>query len=180
MNKSNRWDSTMSDNLKHVSCRGWAGGWFVGDGLCSRTGPGCGIRFHEELGWQMKKRRLYEDRRLQDGCAPDRHSLLPANSWKKSTGTVSLSNLWEYRARTPNPDVMRNKNVYALDYAMTLGADHVATGHYARVVRWGWHCSHASWRGQWQGPDPFPQSTFKEQLKTMFPLGHLESLKYEN
>jgi tRNA-uridine 2-sulfurtransferase len=45
--------------------------------------------------------------------------------------------LEEYRAgRTPNPDVLCNReikfNVFA-DYARTLGADHIATGHYARV-----------------------------------------------
>ena len=47
--------------------------------------------------------------------------------------------LAEYRAgRTPNPDVMCNKEIKFkafLDYAMTLGADYVATGHYARVAR---------------------------------------------
>lgn len=47
--------------------------------------------------------------------------------------------LAEYRAgRTPNPDVMCNKEIKFkafLDYAMTLGADYVATGHYAQVKR---------------------------------------------
>lgn len=43
----------------------------------------------------------------------------------------------EYKkGRTPNPDVMCNKEIKFkafLDYAMKLGADYVATGHYARV-----------------------------------------------
>ena len=47
--------------------------------------------------------------------------------------------LAEYRAgRTPNPDVMCNKEIKFkafLDYAMNLGADFVATGHYAQVTR---------------------------------------------
>ena len=47
--------------------------------------------------------------------------------------------LAEYRAgRTPNPDVMCNKEIKFkafLDYALTLGADYVATGHYAQVKR---------------------------------------------
>lgn len=47
--------------------------------------------------------------------------------------------LEEYkRNRTPNPDVMCNKEIKFrafLDYAMGIGADYVATGHYARVER---------------------------------------------
>jgi tRNA-specific 2-thiouridylase len=47
--------------------------------------------------------------------------------------------LREYEAgRTPNPDVLCNSEIkFAafLDHALTLGADHVATGHYARVRR---------------------------------------------
>ena len=45
----------------------------------------------------------------------------------------------EYKkGRTPNPDVICNKEIKFkafLDYAMDLGADYVATGHYARVER---------------------------------------------
>jgi tRNA-specific 2-thiouridylase len=45
--------------------------------------------------------------------------------------------LAEYRAgRTPNPDVLCNAEIKFkafLDYAMDLGADHIATGHYARL-----------------------------------------------
>ena len=45
--------------------------------------------------------------------------------------------LAEYRAgRTPNPDVMCNKEIKFrafLDYAMDLGADFIATGHYASI-----------------------------------------------
>ncbi len=44
--------------------------------------------------------------------------------------------LAEYQAgRTPNPDILCNKEVKFrafLDYAVTLGADYIATGHYAR------------------------------------------------
>jgi tRNA-specific 2-thiouridylase len=43
----------------------------------------------------------------------------------------------EYRAgRTPNPDVLCNKEIKFkafLDHALTLGADYIATGHYASV-----------------------------------------------
>lgn len=44
--------------------------------------------------------------------------------------------LAEYQAgRTPNPDILCNKEIKFkafLDYAITLGADYIATGHYAR------------------------------------------------
>ena len=43
-----------------------------------------------------------------------------------------------YRAgRTPNPDILCNKEIKFrafLDYALSLGADFIATGHYARVI----------------------------------------------
>lgn len=45
----------------------------------------------------------------------------------------------EYKKnRTPNPDVMCNKEIKFkafLDYAMEIGADYIATGHYCRVNR---------------------------------------------
>src|SRR5699024_7710942 len=46
--------------------------------------------------------------------------------------------LAEYKAgRTPNPDILCNKEIKFkafLDHALTLGADGIATGHYARVL----------------------------------------------
>ena len=47
--------------------------------------------------------------------------------------------LEEYeKGRTPNPDVLCNREIKFgpfLDYAMSLGADYIATGHYAKVER---------------------------------------------
>ena len=86
--------------------------------------------------------------------------------------------LAEYAAgRTPNPDVLCNREIkfaHFLDAARALGADAIATGHYARVDR----C-----RGRWQllrAVDASKdQSYFLHQLgqaqlaSTRFPLGEL-------
>lgn len=83
------------------------------------------------------------------------------------------------RGRTPNPDVMCNKEIKFkafLDYAMQLGADYVATGHYAQVEKDKNGTVHML-RGRDQNKDQtyFLSQLSQEQLaKTMFPLGHLE------
>jgi tRNA-uridine 2-sulfurtransferase len=82
----------------------------------------------------------------------------------------------EYKAgRTPNPDVMCNKEIKFkafLDHAVTLGADYLATGHYAGVeYRDG---EYKMLRGVDENKD---QTYFLNQLgqdqlsKVMFPLG---------
>ena len=88
--------------------------------------------------------------------------------------------LAEYRlGRTPNPDVMCNKEIKFkafLDYAMQLGADYVATGHYAQVKRDEDGTVHML-RGVDNNKDQtyFLSQLSQEQLaKTMFPLGHME------
>ncbi|MFC4618109.1 tRNA 2-thiouridine(34) synthase MnmA [Camelliibacillus cellulosilyticus] len=85
----------------------------------------------------------------------------------------------EYKAgRTPNPDVMCNKEIKFkafLDHALALGADYVATGHYARVSREDGHVYLL--RGADSGKD---QTYFLNQLteaqlsKVLFPLGALQ------
>ena len=85
----------------------------------------------------------------------------------------------EYKAgRTPNPDVMCNKEIKFkafLEHAMSLGADYLATGHYAQVVEVEGGVSML--RGKDDNKD---QSYFLNQLtqemlqKVMFPIGHLE------
>lgn len=86
--------------------------------------------------------------------------------------------LEEYkRGRTPNPDVMCNREIKFgefLNKALDLGADYVATGHYARVVE------EAGTYKLLRGVDNNKDQTYflnalnQDQLsKAMFPIGHL-------
>lgn len=86
----------------------------------------------------------------------------------------------EYKkGRTPNPDVMCNKEIKFkafLDYAMELGAEYVATGHYARVTRDENGVTHML-RGIDNNKDQtyFLNQLSQEQLsKVMFPLGEMD------
>ncbi|PPD49730.1 MAG: tRNA 2-thiouridine(34) synthase MnmA [Methylobacter sp.] len=87
--------------------------------------------------------------------------------------------LSEFKAgRTPNPDILCNKHVKFkafLNYATEdLGAEYIATGHYARV---------AEKNGEFQllkGLDPNKEQSYflytlgqKALSKTLFPIGHL-------
>ena len=84
----------------------------------------------------------------------------------------------EYRAgRTPNPDVLCNREIkfgVCFDYARRLGAEWVATGHYARVEHQPEVCL-------LRGVDPNKdQSYFLHAMpaealgKTLFPIGAIE------
>ena len=86
--------------------------------------------------------------------------------------------LQEYQAgRTPNPDVLCNAEIKFkafLDHALTLGADHIATGHYARLE------GSFPQRHLIKGLDPNKdQSYFLYRLtqrqieRALFPIGHL-------
>ncbi len=86
--------------------------------------------------------------------------------------------LREYQAgRTPNPDVLCNSEIKFkafLDHALKLGADRIATGHYAQV---------REFLGDWQllkaEDGTKDQSYFLYRLnqaqlsRTLFPVGHL-------
>ena len=82
----------------------------------------------------------------------------------------------EYKSgRTPNPDVLCNREIkFAAfkDFALSTGADYMATGHYARLAEEGVHLI--------KGVDSNKDQTYflcmlrREQLlRTMFPVGHL-------
>ncbi len=93
--------------------------------------------------------------------------------------------LEEYRAgRTPNPDILCNREIKFkafLDYALTLGADYIATGHYTR-------------RGEVDGKGALlkgldankDQSYFlhavghTELEKTLFPVGEIDKPEVRN
>ncbi|MDO4670419.1 MAG: tRNA 2-thiouridine(34) synthase MnmA [Aerococcus sp.] len=86
----------------------------------------------------------------------------------------------EYKKdRTPNPDVMCNKEIKFkafLAYAMELGADYIAMGHYARV-----RCDEDGTVHLLRGKDGNKDQTYflnqlsQEQLqKAIFPIGELE------
>jgi tRNA-specific 2-thiouridylase len=84
----------------------------------------------------------------------------------------------EYKkGRTPNPDVMCNREIKFgefLQKALDLGADYLATGHYAQVIQA--DGEYKLLRGADPGKD---QTYFLHQLsqrqlsKAMFPIGHL-------
>lgn len=88
--------------------------------------------------------------------------------------------LREYQAgRTPNPDILCNAEIKFkafLDHAMRLGAEKIATGHYARVR----HNPATGLHELLKGLDPLKdQSYFLHRLsqaqlaRTMFPVGEL-------
>ena len=85
--------------------------------------------------------------------------------------------LSEYRlARTPNPDVMCNKEIKFkafLEYAEKLGADYIATGHYARLIE-----DKDGQKVMLKGIDDNKDQTYflsgltqKQLEKVLFPLG---------
>lgn len=89
----------------------------------------------------------------------------------------------EYRAgRTPNPDIMCNKEIKFkafLDYALKLGADYIATGHYVRR----WDDEHGKVHlltGQDANKDQsyFLHTLSQAELKhALFPIGDMEKPK---
>ncbi|EKE01478.1 MAG: hypothetical protein ACD_21C00122G0009 [uncultured bacterium] len=97
-----------------------------------------------------------------------------AEYWQK----VFQYALDEYAAfRTPNPDVLCNKEIKFrafLDYAKSLGASAIATGHYARLI------THKGKEHLLKGLDPTKDQSYflylldQEQLAaSMFPIGEL-------
>lgn len=86
--------------------------------------------------------------------------------------------LAEYGAgRTPNPDILCNKEIKFkafLDYAMELGADFIATGHYARGRMHGDRAELLKGLDANKDQSYFLHAVSGEQFaKTLFPVGEL-------
>ncbi|MDP1532498.1 MAG: tRNA 2-thiouridine(34) synthase MnmA, partial [Rubrivivax sp.] len=107
------------------------------------------------------------------------HELEHVNFAAEYKDRVFAEFLREYQAgRTPNPDVLCNAEIKFkafLDHALRLGAEKIATGHYARVRDTPAGCQLL------KGLDPAKdQSYFLHRLnqaqlaKTLFPVGELK------
>jgi tRNA-uridine 2-sulfurtransferase len=117
----------------------------------------------------------YQDaRRVCAQLGIDLHKVSFAGEYRERVFAYFLE---EYRAgRTPNPDVLCNREIkfgVCFDYARRLGADYVATGHYARVT-------HSPTVRLLKGLDPQKdQSYFLHAMPgsalahTLFPVGEL-------
>lgn len=94
--------------------------------------------------------------------------------------------LEEYRlGRTPNPDILCNKEIKFkafLEHAIKLGADFIATGHYAQNQK----LESGEWR-LLKGSDPQKDQSYflytlgqKELSRALFPIGHLLKANVRN
>jgi tRNA-specific 2-thiouridylase len=119
----------------------------------------------------------FQEARAQRGA---RHSLHRVNFAAEYRARVFEHFLAEHRAgRTPNPDVLCNREIKFgafLAYAQRLGAEQIATGHYARVQR-----DAAGVARLYQGRDRAKdQSYFLHAVpqaalqRTLFPLGDMQ------
>lgn len=91
--------------------------------------------------------------------------------------------LAEYKAgRTPNPDILCNREIKFkafLDYAMMLGADLIATGHYVRRRDIDGRTELLKGLDANKDQSYFLHAVGGEQIaKTLFPVGELENPKY--
>ena len=85
----------------------------------------------------------------------------------------------EYRnGRTPNPDVVCNKEIKFkefLDWAISLGADYIATGHYAQLERRGRRCLLRKGRDQSKDQSYFLHTLGQDALRlSCFPVGAMQ------
>jgi tRNA-specific 2-thiouridylase len=143
---------------------------------------------HEVVGLFMKN---WEDDDTEDYCS-SRQDLIDASAAADVIGIeleavnfaaeyrerVFANFLAEYRAgRTPNPDVLCNSEIKFkafLDHALRLGADQIATGHYAQVREFLGEYQLLKAEDGSKDQSYFLYRLNQQQLaKTLFPLGGL-------
>ena len=123
-----------------------------------------GRHLHEELGRRRRRRVLLVERQdfvdaasVADVIGIEIEHVNFAAEYKDR---VFAEFLREYQAgRTPNPDVLCNAEIKFkafLDHAMRLGAEKIATGHYARVRERRRPLRAAQGPGRDQGPELLP------------------------
>lgn len=128
----------------------------------------------DEDGYCTAAQDFQDARKVCDQLGIALHKVSFAGEYRERVFTYFLE---EYRAgRTPNPDVLCNREIkfgVCFDYARRLGADWVATGHYARV-------QHEPQPRLLKGLDPAKdQSYFLHAIdraalaRTLFPIGEL-------
>ncbi|WP_067522490.1 tRNA 2-thiouridine(34) synthase MnmA [Endozoicomonas ascidiicola] len=87
--------------------------------------------------------------------------------------------LHEYKnGRTPNPDILCNKEIKFkafLDYAMTLGSDLIAMGHYCQRIDQDGHSYLVKGTDNNKDQTYFLHAVNEAQIaRTLFPVGHLQ------
>ena len=144
---------------------------------------------YEVIGLFMKN---WEDDDTEDGYCPAKQDFMDVlavsdrigieieavNFAKEYKERVFSYFLREYQAgRTPNPDVLCNSEIKFkafLDHALSLGADHIATGHYARVREQEGRYQLLKAEDGTKDQSYFLYRLNQAQLsKTLFPLGEL-------
>src|SRR5262245_32841315 len=89
----------------------------------------------DEDGYCTTEQHYQDARKVCDQLGIELHKVSFAGEYRERVFAYFLE---EYRSgRTPNPDVLCNREIkfgVCFDYARRLGAEWVATGHYARVA----------------------------------------------
>jgi tRNA-specific 2-thiouridylase len=119
---------------------------------------------------------LKDARAVCDKLGLELHAVNFASEYWDTVFSYFLS---EYQAgRTPNPDVLCNKEIkfkVFLDYALSRGAEKIATGHYARIEERDGRYYLLKGRDQGKDQSYFLYTLGQQQLsRSLFPLGELE------
>lgn len=119
---------------------------------------------------------LADARSVSDSLGLPLHTInFSAEYWER----VFSHFLREYEAgRTPNPDILCNREIKFkafLDHAIDMGADYIATGHYARVGKQDDKYQLLKGRDNSKDQSYFLYTLGQRQLaRSLFPLGELE------